>query len=451
MDVVFLSSYRYQNKWFIIKRQSFLAPNRTRQVKHKTRTKNTNKENKEKKTNSSGTVHIGNRCFLPTAGDADAAHLVGEEGAPMATAATTVATSITKFRPLLRYSAAGRRLSTLTGGAAFRFGPLRRSGRNTMVKLSFEREFRANAVASSLTIEVETIPEPNPAEDISPDVRASVLACPICYEGLIWSGESLSIEAARGATLECNACKKRYYGEEVYLDLTAASGSKDYVPPMPLSTEFFRTPFMSFLYERGWRQNFGLGGYPGPEKEFEMAKGYLKPVLGGNIVDASCGSGLFSRLFAKNGLFSLVVALDYSEAMLRQCYEFVQAEESFPKENLILVRADIARLPFVSGSVDAVHAGAALHCWPSPSIAVAEISRVLRPGGVFVATTTIADGPVTYLPFVPTFREYLAQFSGGRIFLSEGELEDLCSTCGLVDFTCVRNGFFVMISATKPT
>ena len=36
----------------------------------------------------------------------------------------------------------------------------------------------------------------------------------------------------------------------------------------------------------------------------------------------------------------------------------------------MLARADIARLPFLSGSVDAVHAGAALHCWPSPSSAV---------------------------------------------------------------------------------
>ena len=61
-------------------------------------------------------------------------------------------------------------------------------------------------------------------------------------------------------------------------------------------------------------------------------KGFLKPVLGGNIIDASCASGLFSRLFAKSGWFSLVVALDYSENMLQQCYEFVQQEENFPKE-----------------------------------------------------------------------------------------------------------------------
>lgn len=134
-----------------------------------------------------------------------------------------------------------------------------------------------------------------------------------------------------------------------------------------------------------------------------MAKDYLKPVLGGNIIDASCGSGMFSRLFARSGLFSLVTALDYSENMLRQCYELLNQEENFPNKEfvlstfasipllsyiswvnqmceflfgynisrkLVLVRADIARLPFLSGSVDAVHAGAALHCWPSPSSAV---------------------------------------------------------------------------------
>lgn len=59
-----------------------------------------------------------------------------------------------------------------------------------------------------------------------------------------------------------------------------------------------------------------------------MAKDFLKPVYGGSIIDTSCGSGLFSRLFARSGLFSLVVALDYSENMLQQCYEFIQREDN---------------------------------------------------------------------------------------------------------------------------
>ncbi|ESR47244.1 hypothetical protein CICLE_v10001682mg [Citrus x clementina] len=233
--------------------------------------------------------------------------------------------------------------------------------------------------------------------------------------------------------------------------MTAASGSKDYGELMSPATEFFRMPFMSFIYERGWRQNFVWGGFPGPEKEFELMKGYLKPVLGGNIIDASCGSGLFSRIFAKSGLFSLVVALDYSENMLKQCYEFVQQESNFPKENFLLVRADISRLPFASSSIDAVHAGAAIHCWSSPSTGVAEISRVLRPGGVFVGTTYIVDGPFNLIPFSRLLRQNMMQISGSYTFLSEREIEDLCRACGLVDFKCTRNRGFVMFTATKPS
>jgi len=57
-----------------------------------------------------------------------------------------------------------------------------------------------------------------------------------------------------------------------------------------------------------------------------MAKTYLKPTIGGTVVDASCGSGLFSRLFVKSGLYSLVVALDFSENMLKQCSEYIKQE-----------------------------------------------------------------------------------------------------------------------------
>ncbi|KAJ6997710.1 hypothetical protein D5086_010960 [Populus alba] len=145
------------------------------------------------------------------------------------------------------------------------------------------------------------------------------------------------------------------------------------------------------------------------------------------------------------------MALDYSENMLQQCYEFIKKEENFPKENLILVRADIARIPFISGSLDAVHAAAAIHCWPSPSVAVAEVSRVLRPGGVFVATTCILDGHFSLIPFLKPTSQRFTQVSGSSIFLSERELEDVCRACGLLDFTCTRNGRFVMFSATKPS
>ncbi len=45
-----------------------------------------------------------------------------------------------------------------------------------------------------------------------------------------------------------------------------------------------RQPFVSFLYARGWRQNFAMAGFPGPEAEFDISMRYLAPVLGGTLV-----------------------------------------------------------------------------------------------------------------------------------------------------------------------
>jgi SAM-dependent methyltransferase len=52
-----------------------------------------------------------------------------------------------------------------------------------------------------------------------------------------------------------------------------------------------------------------------------------------------------------------------------------------------LVRCDSARLPFESNSIDAIHAGAAMHCWPRLSESLADVYRVLKPGGLFFAST----------------------------------------------------------------
>ncbi|KAI6687741.1 hypothetical protein NL676_024569 [Syzygium grande] len=211
-------------------------------------------------------------------------------------------------------------------------------------KISFGRRVLALEVraASSSSAFVETkppLPTPPPPAASTVDKgklssNQNVLACPIFYKPLTFPGDLvLSVDSASGSALQCGTCKKTYVGNETHFDLTTAGGIKGCGEPMPFATELFRTPLVSYLYERGWRQNLAsLAGFPGPEKEFELTMGFLKPVLGGNVVDASCGSGLFSRLSAESGLFSVVVALDYSDNMLKQCYEFIRGEENFPKE-----------------------------------------------------------------------------------------------------------------------
>ncbi|KAB5514572.1 hypothetical protein DKX38_028478 [Salix brachista] len=206
---------------------------------------------------------------------------------------------------------------------------------------------------------------------------------------------------------------------------------KDYTEINPVRTEIFRSPLVSFLYERGWRQSFNQSGFPGPAE----------------VVCAPCyGSGLFSRKFVKSGAYSKVIAFDFSENMLRQCYDYIKQDNNISTINLGLVRADVSRLPFASGSVDAVHAGAAMHCWPSPSNAVAEICRVLRSGGVFVGTTFLRYSSST--PWIE--RPFRERISRNFNFFTEEEIEDLCSTCGLTNYSKKVQQTFIMFSAQKP-
>jgi len=221
----------------------------------------------------------------------------------------------------------------------------------------------------------------------------------------------------------------------------------------PVGTSTFQSPLVSFAYERGWRQQFASSGFPGPDKEFALARDFLAPDSNkagqGVLLDASCGSGLFSRRFAKSGVFREVVALDFSASMLRQVNEFSRKELGSDYDappdaggsGLTLVRGDIGKLPFPCESLDAVHAGAAIHCWPSPENAVAEIARVLKPGAVCVISTFTPKSPSR------------AVGRGGNApfrFWSKEELKSLTQQCGLVDFEAVaRQPAFIMVRVRK--
>nr|XP_008336951.2 uncharacterized methyltransferase At2g41040, chloroplastic-like isoform X2 [Malus domestica] len=284
-------------------------------------------------------------------------------------------------------------------------------------------------------------------EGQSSGVDLELLACPVCYEPLIRKGPpGLNLRAIYRSGFKCRKCDKSYSSKDIYLDLTVTAGLKEYVEVKPAGTELFRSPIVSFLYERGWRQNFNRRGFPGPDEEFKMAQDYFKSAEGGVLVDVSCGSGLFSRKFAKSGTYSGVVALDFSENMLRQSYEFFKRDPTLLDTNLALVRADVARLPFPSGSVDAVHAGAALHCWPSPSNAIAEITRILRSGAVFVGTTFLRYTPST--SWIP--RQLIERARQSYNYLTEEEIADLCTSCGLTNYTSNVQQSFIMFSAQKP-
>ena len=99
------------------------------------------------------------------------------------------------------------------------------------------------------------------------------------------------------------------------------------------------------------------------------------------VLDLACGSGAVSRELAATD--RTVIGIDRSQA------ELALAAERGPGP---WVRGDIRQLPFADGSVDAVTASLGLVVVPELGQVLAEVARVLKPGGVLAAIAPALRG-----------------------------------------------------------
>lgn len=130
-------------------------------------------------------------------------------------------------------------------------------------------------------------------------METEVFACPVCYEPLMrkgppginlyvlvhfysyfqkivlawltfmffWIIYACPRPAIYRSGFKCSKCNKSFTSKDIFLDLTVTAGTKEYSEQKPARTELFRSPLVSFLYERGWRQNFNRSGFPGLDEE----------------------------------------------------------------------------------------------------------------------------------------------------------------------------------------
>jgi SAM-dependent methyltransferase len=123
------------------------------------------------------------------------------------------------------------------------------------------------------------------------------------------------------------------------------------------------------------------------------------------ILDIGCGTGLFAARVREHLPEAQVCGLDLSGNMLAHA-----AARWEGCDGLRPVRGDSGRLPFRDGLFDVVTCSHSFHHYPDQAAVVAEVSRVLRPGGrlmiidgdrdrlwgwfIFDVIVTLAEGAV---------------------------------------------------------
>jgi SAM-dependent methyltransferase len=165
---------------------------------------------------------------------------------------------------------------------------------------------------------------------------------------------------------------------------------------------------------------------------------------GATVLDVPCGGGVALRgLRPGQGL--RYVALDISTTMLTRTR--AAAVRRGVSEQVETVLGDVAHLPLADGEVDLAVSFTGLHCFPDPRAAVAELARVLRPGGVITGSAFLEDSGLRYEPVR----------RGGRLahLLGPGaasyEIRAWLAEEGLADVTLERSGAIGYFRATRPT
>jgi len=152
--------------------------------------------------------------------------------------------------------------------------------------------------------------------------------------------------------------------------------------------DFYASPFgaaYSAYQERPWLSRIIAGTvWGGDVRPYYESMGAIADVApGSTVVDCPCGAGAAFRALDP-GKKVRYVGVDLSPSMLRRARKRASARGLSQIE---LLRADVAQIPLPTASAGLFLSYWGLHCFPDPAAALAEVTRLLRPGGRLVGST----------------------------------------------------------------
>jgi SAM-dependent methyltransferase len=148
--------------------------------------------------------------------------------------------------------------------------------------------------------------------------------------------------------------------------------------------------FGYFLYR------FPIGHKPG----FNLVLDRLAPTSDDRIAEIGCGGGVFMRRALKSGCQG--VAIDHSPDMVTNTTRLNRHAVNCGR--LTVVHGDAASLPANSASFDKVYCLNAFFFFSDPQASIAEMARILKPGGHLALVTS----PPEFEPQIARFSKSMA-------------------------------------------
>ena len=147
--------------------------------------------------------------------------------------------------------------------------------------------------------------------------------------------------------------------------------------------------------DRRWHDPAGLATH---RVHIKVVRELLAKAPPGPFLELGIGTGRFGATLANAE--RPCFGLDISRNMLARAA--ARGQEEGTGGHLALVQASGGSLPFATGSIGACLSVNVLSHLPDPPATVAELGRVIRPGGVFLANWPNAQSP--YVPYTLAVR-----------------------------------------------
>ncbi|MCT2918631.1 bifunctional demethylmenaquinone methyltransferase/2-methoxy-6-polyprenyl-1,4-benzoquinol methylase UbiE [Limosilactobacillus fermentum] len=176
---------------------------------------------------------------------------------------------------------------------------------------------------------------------------------------------------------------------------------------------------------------------------------------GADCLDLCCGTGdLTIELAKRAGRTGRVIGLDFNQAMLDLAEKKVRDLDL--QKDIELVKADAMHLPFADNSFDVVTIGFGLRNVPDANQVLAEVTRVLKPGGVFGClemsqpnNSLVRVGWKGYFKLFPlmakafggNYRDYRYLQQTSRAFVSAEKLKQMMEEAGMSSVTVTKLNF----------